>query len=144
MGDASNSGQANIQADVSATELMQRASEQTSRLVREELALARVDMTAKGKHAGIGVGLFGGGGALALYGGGALTAAVVLALDHVMPAPVAALIVGVVLFGVAGLFALSGKKQVSRAMPLVPKSTADSLRADAETVKGAAKERRRA
>jgi Putative Actinobacterial Holin-X, holin superfamily III len=58
MGDASNSGQANIQADVSATELMQRASEQTSRLVREELALARVDMTAKGKHAGIGVGLF--------------------------------------------------------------------------------------
>jgi hypothetical protein len=101
-------------------------------------------MTAKGKHAGIGVGLFGGGGALALYGGGALTAAVVLALDHVMPAPVAALIVGVVLFGVAGLFALSGKKQVSRAMPLIPKSTADSLRADAETVKGAAKERRRA
>jgi Mg2+/citrate symporter len=80
---------------------------------------------------------------LALWGGGALTAAAVLALDHVTPTPVAALIVGVVLLMLAGLFALSGKKQVSRAMPLIPKSTADSLRADAETVADAAKERGR-
>jgi pilus assembly protein TadC len=144
MGDASSSGRAASPADLPASDLLQRAREQTSRLVREELALARGDMTEKGKHAGVGVGLFGGGGALALYGGGALTAAVVLALDHVMPAPVAALVVGVVLLGLAGLFALSGKKQVSRAMPLVPKSTADGLRADADAVKGAAKERGRA
>jgi pilus assembly protein TadC len=144
MGDASSSGRASSPADLPASELLQRAREQTSRLVREELALTRGDMTEKGKRAGVGVGLFGGGGALALYGGGALTTAVVLALDHVMPAPVAALVVGVVLLGLAGLFALSGKKQVSRAMPLVPKSTADGLRADADAVKGAAKERGRA
>lgn len=144
MGDASSSGQANSPGDVPATELIQRATEQTSRLVREELASARADMTEKGKHAGVGAGLFGGGGALALLGGGALTAAVVLGLDHVMPGPVAALIVGVILLVGAGLFARSGKKQVSRAMPLVEKSTTDSLRADAETVTGAAKERGRA
>jgi len=145
MGDAPSGGQSDRPAaDVPATELMQRASEQTSRLVREELALARADMTEKGKHAGVGAGLFGGGGALALLGGGALTAAIVLALDDVMPAPVAALVVGVILLVVAGLFALSGKKQVKRAMPLVSKSTADSLRADAETVTSAAKERGRA
>ena len=55
---------------------MQRASEQISRLVRDELALAKAELTEKGKHAGIGVGLFGGGGVLALYGVGALIATV--------------------------------------------------------------------
>jgi hypothetical protein len=125
-------------------ELMQRATEQISHLVREELAVARAELTEKGKHAGVGAGLFGGGSALGLYGGGALIAAVVLALAHVMPAPMAALVVGVILLVVAGLLALSGKRQVSQAMPLVPKSAADSVRADADTVKSAAKERGRA
>jgi hypothetical protein len=67
----------------------------------------------------------------------------VVGLSYVIPAALAALVVGVVLAIFAGLFALSGKKQISRAMPPMPKSTADSLRADAETVRGAAKDRGR-
>lgn len=144
MGDVASGSEPTRTADVPAAELIQRGSEQISQLVREELALARAEMTEKGKRAGIGAGLFGGGGVLALYGGAALVAAVVLALDYVMPVAASALVVGVILLLAAGLLALSGKKQVSQAMPLAPKSTADSLRADAETVKGAAKERGRA
>lgn len=128
-------------ADQSTSELVQRASEQISRLVRDELALARVELTEKGKHAGKGVGLFGGGGALALYGLGALIATFVLLLDLVLPAWAAALIVAVVLFAVAGVLALLGKKQVSQAVPPMPKAAADSVRADVGVVAAAVKDR---
>ncbi|HEX5541024.1 MAG TPA: phage holin family protein [Micromonospora sp.] len=143
MGDVPASSQARSPAEGSAPELVQRAAEQISRLVRDELTVARADLKEKGKHAGVGAGLFGGGGALAFYGGVALIAALVLALGQVMPVWVSALIVGVILLIVAGLLARSGKKQVSQAMPPVPKASADSLRADAETVRGAAKNRGR-
>lgn len=144
MGDVPNGSQPGRATEASAAELVQRATEQISRLVREELALARAELTEKGKHAGVGAGLFGGGGALALYGGGALIAALVLLLGEVMPVWVAALVVGVILLVVAGLLALSGRRQVSQAMPPVPKTAADSARADADTVRKAAKDRGRA
>ncbi len=143
MADVLNGGPARPATEQSTSELVQRASEQISRLVRDELALARAELTEKGKHAGIGVGLFGGGGVLALYGLGALLIAVGLLLDLVMPNWVAALIVAVVLFLVAGVMALVGKKQVSQAVPPMPKAAADSVRADVDTVKAAVKDRGR-
>jgi uncharacterized membrane protein YqjE len=120
---------------------VQRATEQLSRLIRDELALARAELTEKGKHAGIGVGLFGGGGALALYGLGTLIAAVVLVLGEVMPYWVSALVVAVVLFAIAGVLALLGRKQVRQATPPMPETAAESVRADVETVKAAVRER---
>jgi uncharacterized membrane protein YqjE len=128
-------------AEPSVGELVQRATEQVSRLVRDELALARAELTEKGKHAGIGVGLFGGGGALALYGFGTLIAAVVLLLGEVMPYWVAALIVAVVLLLIAGVLALLGRKQVRQAVPPMPESAAESVRADVRTVTAAVRER---
>ena len=71
MADVLNGRPARPVAEQSTAELVQRASEQVSRLVRDELALAKAELAEKGKHAGIGIGLFGGGGALALYGIGA-------------------------------------------------------------------------
>ncbi|MFC4017828.1 phage holin family protein [Micromonospora sp. GCM10011542] len=130
-------------SEPSTAELVQRATEQVSRLVRDELALARAELTQKGKHAGIGIGLFGGGGALALYGLGALVATAILLLDLVLPAWAAALIVAVVLFLLAGILALVGKKQVSQAVPPVPQATVRSLRADVDTVTAAVKDRGR-
>lgn len=127
----------------STAELVQKATEQVSRLIRDELALARAELTAKGRHAGIGIGLFGGGGILGLFGLGTLIAAAVLLLDLAMPAWVAALIVAVVLFIGAAVFALIGKWQVRQAGPPVPTVTADSLRADVDTITTAVKERRR-
>ncbi|PZF93037.1 phage holin family protein [Micromonospora deserti] len=144
MADVANDRTSRNGSEPSTAELVQRATEQVSRLVRDELALARAELTQKGKHAGIGIGLFSGGGALALYGLGALVATVILLLDLVLPAWAAALIVAVALFVVAGILALMGKKQVSQAVPPVPAVTARSLRADVDTVTAAVKDRGRA
>jgi uncharacterized membrane protein YqjE len=130
-------------AEQSTAELVQRATEQVSKLVRDELALARAELAEKGRRAGIGVGLFGGGGALALYGLGALIAAIVLLLALAMPAWVAALVVAVVLFVGAGILALAGRKQVGQAAPVVPTAAAQSVRADVDAVTSAVRDRGR-
>lgn len=118
-------------------ELVTQLSGQTSRLVRSELQLAQEEMQAKAKHAGVGAGLFGGAGLVALFGVGALVATLILALALVLPAwSVAALIVTVVLFAIAGAAALVGKKHVSRATPAAPQHTIGSVKRDIETVKG--------
>lgn len=132
----------NPATEQSTPELVQRATEQVSRLIRDEMALARAEMTEKGKRAGTGAGLLGGGGVLALYGLGALIASIVLLLALAVPAWAAALIVAVALFAIAGVLALSGKQQVSGAKPPVPQAAKQSLRADTETVMAAAKGRR--
>ena len=51
-------------------ELVKQLAEQVSVLVRDELKLAQVEMTGKGKQAGVGIGMLGGGGLVALYGVG--------------------------------------------------------------------------
>jgi uncharacterized membrane protein YqjE len=125
-------------------ELVSRLSEQVSTLVREELALARAEMTEKGKRAGMGAGLLGGAGVVALYGVGALLATVVIALDLVLPLWLAALIVTVVLFAAAGVLALIGRTEVKRATPPVPERTKENVQADVDTVKTAVREGRNA
>lgn len=123
-------------------QLVSQLSEQMSTLVRDELTLARLEMTEKGKRAGTGAGLLGGAGVIALYGVGALfvTAGALLAL--VLPVWAAALIVTVALFVVAGVAGLIGKNQVKKALPPEPKDAMESGRRDVETVKSAIREGR--
>ncbi|MEU4244893.1 phage holin family protein [Actinoplanes sp. NPDC026619] len=123
-------------------DLVRQMSEQVSTLVREELTLAKIEMVEKGKRAGIGAGLFGAAGTLALYGVGALFFTVGALLALVMPAWLAALIVTVALFATAGVAALVGKKQVSQALPPEPEAAMASGRRDVETVKDAIREGR--
>jgi len=125
-------------------ELVTQLSEQVSTLVRDELALAKAEMTEKGKRAGTGVGLLGGGGVLVLYGVGGLLATAVLALDLVWPAWLAALVVTVVVFAVAGVLALVGRGEVKRAAPPVPERAKENVQADVETVRSAVREGRHA
>jgi Flp pilus assembly protein TadB len=125
----------------STAELVKLASEQISRLVRDELRLAQAELAVKGKHAGIGLGLFGGAGIFVVYGVGVVLATVILALALVMPAWLAALIVAVVLFLIAGIMALIGRGQVRRASPPMPETAVNSVRQDIETVTEAVKER---
>jgi uncharacterized membrane protein YqjE len=122
-------------ADQSIGELVQRLSQQTSTLVRDEIRLAQLELQQKGKRAGIGAGLFGGSGLIALFALGALIAAVILLLATAMKAWLAALIVAAGLFALAGLLALTGKKQVEQATPPVPEQAMESARRDVETVK---------
>jgi hypothetical protein len=116
-------------------ELARQLPEQISRLVREELRLAQLEMTQKGKRAGIGAGLLGGGGVIALYGVAALLAAAILALALVLPAWASALIVGGALLLVAAALARLGRKRVKQAMPPVPQQTQASVEADVEEIK---------
>jgi uncharacterized membrane protein YqjE len=144
MADVLNGGPARPVTDQSTSELVQRASEQITTLVRDEIALAKAELTEKGKHAGIGVGLFGGGGVLALYGVGTLIATLIIVLNLFLPLWLAALIITVVLFVVAGILALLGKKQVNQATPPEPKAAIASVKADVDEVKHAVKDRSRA
>jgi putative superfamily III holin-X/uncharacterized protein DUF3618 len=70
--------------DRSVAELVSEASEQLSRLVRDEMRLAAAELKQKGKRAGIGAGLFGGAGLFALLSAGALTTSAILALSLVL------------------------------------------------------------
>lgn len=115
---------------VSTADLIHQATEQATRLVRDEIALAKAEMAAKGKQAGVAAGLLGGGGLIALYGVAALLAAAVLGLAEAMPAWLAALLVAIVLLAAAAIMALVGRGRAKRAAPPVPTETMESLRAD--------------
>ncbi|MEU0521746.1 phage holin family protein [Streptosporangium sp. NPDC006007] len=120
---------------LSTAELIRQLSEEVSRLVGDELRLAKLELAEKGKHAGIGAGLFGGAGVVALFGGGSLVAAVILLLARVMPGWVAAVIVGVVLLAVAALLGLLGRRQVAEATPAAPERTIESIKHDIDAVR---------
>lgn len=123
-------------ADPTVGALIADLSEQTRNLVRGEMSLARAELTETVKHAGKGAGLFGGAGVIALYGVGALVTVAIALLDLVLPLWLAALIVAIVLFAVAGIAALLGKKQVAQATPAV-EVTQKNVARDVQTVKGA-------
>jgi uncharacterized membrane protein YqjE len=119
----------------STAELLRQLSEQTTKLVRQEIELAKTELTEKGKKAGIGAGMFGGAGALGFYAFGALTACVILALATAVDAWLAALIVAVVYGAAAGVLALTGKQKVTEASPPVPEQAVDSTKEDVRWVK---------
>jgi predicted lipid-binding transport protein (Tim44 family) len=123
--------------DATAGELVTRLSEQVSRLVRDELALARAEMTRKGKKAALGGGMLGGAGVVSVFGIGVLVAAAVLGLATAVSAWLAALIVGVVLVAIAGGLALTGKKEVGQATPPLPVDAIEGVKDDLHTVKEA-------
>lgn len=121
--------------DASVGELITRLSEQTTRLVRAELLLARNELQATAKRAGRASGLLGGAGAVALYGMGALVAAAIIALALVLPAWAAALIAAGALFLIAGIAALAGGSQLRKAFPPVPQQALTNVKQDIAEVK---------
>jgi uncharacterized membrane protein YqjE len=122
-------------SDASTGELISRLTEQISTLVRSEARLAQVEVTQKAKRLGIGAGLFGGAGLFAFFGLATLITTAILALALVLPGWLAALIVTVVLFAIAGALALIGKKDVERASPPIPTQAIAGVQADIATVK---------
>jgi uncharacterized membrane protein YqjE len=121
--------------DRSLGELLKQLSEQTTRLVHQELELAKAELTQKGKQAGMGAGLFGGAGAIGFLALAALTTCFILALDAAMPAWLAALIVAVVYGVIAAVLAMQGRKKIKQAVPPVPEQTIETVKEDVEWVK---------
>ena len=120
-------------------ELFKQLSEETSMLIRQELALARAELTEKGKEAGKGAGLFGGAGVAGLMALGAFTAFVILLLDKGMATWLAALIVAVVYGAVAGVLAMRGRERVQQATPPTPEQTVETVKEDVEWAKSQAR-----
>ncbi|MGH3662009.1 MAG: phage holin family protein [Micromonosporaceae bacterium] len=118
---------------MSTAALIRQGSEQLSRLVRDEMQLARAELREKGKRAGAGIGLFSAAGITALYGVGAVLAAAVLLLALVLPGWAAALIVGGALLAIAGVMALIGRLQLRKATPHL--DAIDSAKADAQLLR---------
>ncbi|MEU6892358.1 phage holin family protein [Streptomyces sp. NPDC046557] len=121
--------------DDSVSVLVSRASQQISELVREEMRLARVEMTQKGKRFGKGGGLFGAAGLIGVLAAQALVATCIAALALVLPVWAAALIVTAVLGAMAAWAAMSGKKQIAKAGAPTPEQTIDSVKADVAEIK---------
>jgi uncharacterized membrane protein YqjE len=124
-------------SEASTAELMSRLSADGSQLVRDEIALAKLELGQKAKQVGLGAGLFGAAGVLAAYGFGTLLAAIVLALALVLPAWAAALIVAAVLFIGAGAAALHGRAKVNDGTPPMPESAIENVKADIAAVQEA-------
>ena len=135
---APRSGSASVAGDEPVGELVQRATEQLTDLVRGEMRLAQAEMTEKGKRFGKGGGLFGGAGVLGFVTLQALVATVIAALAVPLPVWAAALIVTGVLAVATGLTALAGRKQVRSATPPAPQRTVDSVKADVAEIKESA------
>lgn len=117
-------------------ELMTQLTAQTTRLLRDEMRLARVELIESAKRTGAGAGLVSAAGVLALFGLGCTIAALVASFSMLVPVWAAAVIVALFLFAASGVTALVGKKQVDQALP-TPERTIANVRQDINEVKDA-------
>ncbi|MER6378200.1 phage holin family protein [Streptomyces mirabilis] len=118
-------------------ELVQRASQQLTELVRGELRLAQAEMKQKGKRFGKGGGLFGGTGVVGFLTLQALVATAIAGLAA-LPVWAAALIITAVLGVITAVLAMTGRKEVSQTSPPAPEQTIESVKEDVAEIKESA------
>jgi hypothetical protein len=119
----------------STAELVKELSREVSELVRQELALAKAEMTQKGKKAGLGAGLLSGAAVLGLAAVGGSMAFFILLLGHAMRSWLAALIVTLAYAAAAGVLALQGKEKITEATPPAPEQAIESVKEDVQWAK---------
>jgi Putative Actinobacterial Holin-X, holin superfamily III len=124
-------------------ELVKQLADQTSTLMRQEMDLAKAEMTQKAKTAGQGAGLLSAAAVIGLLGAGALTAFLIMLLDGALANWLSALIVGVVFAAIAGILALQGKQRIQRATPPAPEQTVETVKEDVAWAKTRAGSARR-
>lgn len=128
-------GELSRPAEESTAHLVQRATDQLSTLVRDELALAKLEISTKAARVGRGAGMLGGAGVIALYGlAGLFTAAALGLVAAGLAAWLAALIVGGALLLLGGVAALVGLGQLRKATPPLPTDAVAGVRADVDTL----------
>jgi hypothetical protein len=106
-----------------------------SLLVRQEIELAKAEMTEKGRTAAPGLGMLGGAGVVGLCAAGALTATLVLLFSLFLPDWTAALVVGSALAAVAYVLVRQGKERVADAGSPLPEQTIETVKEDVEWAK---------
>ena len=115
-------------------ELFAELARETSTLVRQEVALARTELTQKATQVGRDSGKIGIGGAIAYAGFLAIVAALILGLGQLLPLWLSALLVGLVVAGVGYAVLQSGLSALKRAN-LAPQETIETLKEDSEWAK---------
>jgi uncharacterized membrane protein YqjE len=120
-------------------DLLKQLSDHTTTLVKQEIDLAKAELTEKGKKAGAGAGMFGGAGLFAIFAFAAVTTCIIAALESPLSLWLAALIVAVVYAVIAGVLALQGRNKVREAGPPVPEQAIESSKEDVEWAKTQAK-----
>jgi hypothetical protein len=130
-----NTAQIPPEREASTGELVKQLSEHVSTLVRDELKMARLEMTRKGRFAGLGMGMYGASGLVALYAIACLLAAAIIAIAGEIQPWLAALIVGLALAVVSAVAALMGRSRMRRATPPMPEQAVEGTKADVEEVK---------
>jgi hypothetical protein len=120
--------------DKSLGELFADLSRETATLVRQEVALAKTELSQKAVSVGKDVGFLVAGAAVAYAGFLALLACIIIALAHAVPWWLSALIVGVVVVGIGGFLVMRGMSDL-RHQELAPRQTLDTLKEDATWAK---------
>ncbi len=121
--------------DKSTAELLGDLSTQLTALIRQEVDLAKAELSQKTKRLGVGAGFLGTAGLLTVFAFGALVAAAIAALQSILPLWAAALIVGVAILAVAAILALMGKSEARKGAPPVPEQALQSTKEDAAWLK---------
>lgn len=116
-------------------ELFSTLSDKLTRLVRNEIQLAKLELSAKAKELGKGAGMLGAAAFFGFFAFATLVATAVLGLSEVLAPWLAALIVAVVLLLIAAVLGLVGKKTLEKGVPPTPERTQESVKRDVQAVK---------
>jgi uncharacterized membrane protein YqjE len=117
--------------DRSIGELIADLSRETTTLVRQEVQLAKAEMSQKASRVGKNVGFLVVGGVVAYTGLLAIVAAVIIVLGNAIPLWVSALAVGLVIAIVGLILVLKGANTLRQEDP-TPQETIETLKEDRE------------
>jgi tetrahydromethanopterin S-methyltransferase subunit G len=121
--------------DRSLGELLGDLAQQTATLARQEVELAKTEMSQKAAQVGRDIGFLAVGGAVAYAGFLAILAALIIALAaNGVPWWLAALLVGVVVAGIGYVLVQKGLAALKRE-DLAPRQTIETLREDKDWAK---------
>ena len=132
---SSGGGSARDTSNPSLGELMGNLSEDTSRLFRQEVALAKAEVRQEVSAAGSAVSELAAAAGLAQVGLIMASIAVAVALNRVMDLDWAFAIVAVVWFIVAAVLGVTGRNKLREVNP-TPTRTAQTIREIPEAMKG--------
>jgi MFS family permease len=123
---------AQVRDERSLGDLFTELARETSTLVRQEVQLAKAEVTESATNAGRAIALLLAGGAVAYAGFLAVLAAIMLGLwDAGLEAWQAALLVGIVV-AVIGIFLVMRARDTLQTTVLVPRKTVATLKEDQE------------
>src|SRR5215204_1607082 len=115
-------------------DLFSQLAADTGTLIRQEVALAQTELTAKATQVGKNVGFLAVGGAVGYAAVLAILAGIIIGLANFMPAWLAALLVGVVVGAVSFVLVSSALSELKQT-DLKPEETVESIKEDAQWLK---------